>query len=206
MDSNKYPYCHDRVSCFNTSFNQLIAEKLHNKKYFENVRVNNYRHYDYFIGFLCELQKTYNVKVHTLNHDLFFDFIGRNHVDLYQHFADGFKLEGSPFYGRISCEFNPNTAKISTKSRDVRLEQFMDKFDKPLCLFKLHGSLFNTIVYTPPNQEPVRLKYFPAVERFKMEIADEKTGKKKLEYIRDKVDPDFLSGTKNKKKYYKGDA
>ncbi|MBX3163754.1 MAG: hypothetical protein KF900_04690 [Bacteroidetes bacterium] len=198
--------CYNRVSDFNRSFNQLLASQLHKSKYFEDISCLNYFPYDPFIGFLRELLKTSDIKVHTLNHDLFFDYLGHHHVDLWQHFADGYKLEGSPFYGIVSYDFNPNTERKVTKSYYVKLEQFIDKFDKPLCLFKLHGSVFNTIVYTPqPKQERIRLKDNYAVSRFVMEVIDEKTNEKKFEHLWDEVAPDFLSGTTNKTRFYTGD-
>lgn len=198
--------CYNRISDFNRSYNQLLASQLHKSRYFENISCMNYPDYDPFISFLRELIKTTDIKVHTLNHDLFFDFIGRNHDDLWQHFSDGYKLEGSPFYGIVTYVFNPNTDKKVKKSYYVKLEQFIDKYDNSLCLFKLHGSVFNTIVYTPqPNQKRVRLKDNYAVSQFVMEVINSKTGESKFEYITDEVAPDFLSGTTNKTRYYTSD-
>lgn len=204
--SDDHRDCYNRISDFNRSYNQLLASQLHKPRYFEDVCYMNYPYYDPFIGFLRELLKTSDIKVHTLNHDLFFDFIGHHHVDLWQHFSDGYKLEGSPFYGMVSYDFNPNTDKKVTKSYYVKLEQFIDKFDKSLCLFKLHGSVFNTIVYTPqPDQQRIRLKDNYAVSRFVMEVKDSKTGEPKFEHLWDEVAPDFLSGTTNKTRFYTGD-
>jgi hypothetical protein len=206
--SKKDPDCYNMVSDFNRSFNQLLAELLHKSKYFNDISFFEYPPYDSFINFLRELLKSCDVKVHTLNHDLFFDFLGRNHSDLYQHFADGYSLEGSPFYGEVTAVFNSNTEKEVTKRYYVKLEQFINKFDKPLCLFKLHGSISNMIVYSPPttNENRIRLKNNYAVSNFLMEKMDEKTGKMKLENIWDEVAPDFLSGTTNKIRFYKDDT
>ena len=199
--------CYNRINDFNRSFNQLLASQLHKPKYFEDVSYGNYPPYNAFLGFLIELLKTCDVKVHTLNHDLFFDFVGRHHADLWQHFSDGYKLEGSPFYGTVSYDFNQNTdLPVVSKNYYVKLEHFIDKFDTALCLFKLHGSIFNTIVYTPaPDQKRIRLKDNYAVSQFVMEINDPKTGEPCFIHLLDEVAPDFLSGTTNKARYYTGD-
>jgi hypothetical protein len=70
---------------------------------------------------------------------LFFDFIGHHHIDLWQHFSDGYKLEGSPFYGTVSFDFNQNTnLPVVKKTYLVKLEHFIDKFDTPLCRADVH--------------------------------------------------------------------
>lgn len=195
--------CYNRISDFNRSYNQLLASQLHKTQYFEDISTLNYPPYDPFIGFLRELLKTSDIKFHTLNHDLFFDWLGQHHSDLWQHFADGYQLEGSPFYGTVSYDFNPNTENKVHKTYYVKLERFVNKFDKALSLFKLHGSVFNTIVYD--NQQRIRLKDNYAISRFSMEITDEKTGEQKFVDLFDEVSPDFLSGTTNKTRFYTGD-
>jgi len=195
--------CYNRISDFNRSYNQLLASQLHKTQYFEDISTRNYPPYDPFIGFLRELLKTSDIKFHTLNHDLFFDWLGKHHSDLWQHFADGYQLEGSPFYGTVSYDFNPNTENRVHKTYYVKLERFVDKFDKALSLYKLHGSVFNTIVYN--DQQRIRLKDNYAISQFSMEITDEKTGEQKFVGLLDEVSPDFLSGTTNKTRFYTGD-
>lgn len=68
--------CYNRISDFNRSFNQLLASQLHKSRYFEDISTLNYPPYDPFIGFLRELVKSCDIKFHTLNHDLFFDWLG----------------------------------------------------------------------------------------------------------------------------------
>jgi hypothetical protein len=147
-----------------------------------------------------------DIKVHTLNHDLFFDWLGHHHADLWQNFSDGFELAGSPFYGNVSYVFNQGTQNKVTKSYKIKLSRFVDKFDKPICLYKLHGSVFNTIVYTPhPDQKIIRLKDNYAVSRFEIEIYDEKKNEYRFEHLWDEVAPDFLSGTTAKTRHYTND-
>ena len=198
--------CYNRISDFNTSFNQLLASQLHKNKYIEDISLLNYPLYDHFISFLSELLKTSDVKFHTLNHDLFFDYLGRHHSDLCQHFTDGYQLEGSPFYGTVSYDFNLGTENKVHKTYYIKLERFVNKFDKPLALFKLHGSIFNTIVYsTQPNQKKIRLKGNYNVSQFYEETLDSNTGEPRFESLFNEVFPDFLSGTTNKIRFYKDD-
>lgn len=198
--------CYNRVSDFNRSYNQLLASQLHNSKYLEDISILNYPKYDSFIGFLRELLKTYDIKFHSLNHDLFFDWLGNYHSALWQHFSDGYQLEGSPYYGTVSYDFNPNTINKVHKTYYVKLEQFTDKFDTPLAFFKLHGSVFSTIVHSPSqDQKRIRLKDNYGVNQFYKEVIDEKTSKPRLVNLFDEVAPDFLSGTTNKTRYYTDD-
>ncbi|RAW01561.1 hypothetical protein [Pseudochryseolinea flava] len=198
--------CHNRINDFNRTFNQLLASELHKTQYLEDVTTLNYPLYGSFIAILKKLLENCDIKVHTLNHDLFFDWLGRHHADLWEHFSDGFQLEGSPFYGTVEYEFNQNTNRPKVKkSYYVKLEYFADKFDKPLSLFKLHGSVFNTIIYTPEPQKRVRLKDNYAIHQYYIETKDEKTGEYKFQFLWDEVAPDFLSGTTNKTRYYTSD-
>lgn len=200
--ADNYRDCYNRISDFNRSFNQLLASQLHKKEYFEDISTLNYPPYDSFVSFLREFLKTTDVNFHTLNHDLFFDWLGRHHSDLFQHFSDGFQLEGSPFYGTVSYDFGQGDKKVH-KTYQVKLERFVDKFDSALRYFKLHGSVFNTIVYV--DQERVRLKDNYAISRYLVEKADKKTGQLRFEDLWDDVAPDFLSGTTNKTRYYTKD-
>lgn len=202
---NNHKGCRDRVSDFNRNFNQLIASLLYKTEYFENVGFSHHPPYESFIMFLVEILKTCDVKFHTLNHDLFFDWLGKHHSDLFQHFTDGFQLAGSPYYGKVSYDFNNGSNNRVHKTYYVKLEQFTDKFNKPLALYKLHGSIFTKIVYTPHSNQGVRVKDDYAVNEYYVEITDPKTGEHNLEFLFDAVAPDFLSGTTNKIRYYTND-
>jgi hypothetical protein len=204
--SDNYRDCYNRISDFNRSFNQLLASQLHKTNYIEDISTSNYPPYDPFIGFLRELLKSCDIKFHTLNHDLFFDWLGKNHSDLWQHFTDGYQLEGSPFYGTLSYNFNIDKERTVRKTYYVKLEHFINKFDKPLAFYKLHGSIFNKIVIsTQLDHQKFRIKDNFGVSSYLMEIKDPLTGEVKLEYLADNVAPDFLSGTTNKIRFYKHD-
>lgn len=196
--------CYNRVSDFNRSFNQLLGSQLHSLKYFEDVSTSNYPPYNSFWSLLRELLKANELKIHTLNHDLFFDWIGRHHSDLWQEFSDGFELEGSPFYGTVSYDF-PHGDKKVHKTYKVKLERFTDRFDTKLCLYKLHGSVFNTVIYRQ-NNERVRIKSNYGVRDYHEEVFNEERKKFEFQHLWDDVSPDFLSGTTEKTKKYVEDG
>lgn len=185
------------VAAFNRTFNQLIAQQLQKLLYVNDVSFSNYPPYDSFINFLSTALETYDVKVHTLNHDLLFDFLGGK-TTLWQSFADGFDLCGSQYYGEVSMDFNHANERVH-KTYVVKLQRFNNKFDKPLCLFKLHGSINNLLIYTP-QREWIRLKHDYGVSHFRVETEDGT-----LQLLHDEVAPDFLSGTTNKQLYYTRD-
>lgn len=65
----------NRIADFDRSYSQLIASKLHKKTYFEDVAQLNYYPYDDFIYFLKKLLENVDIKLHSLNHDLFLDWL-----------------------------------------------------------------------------------------------------------------------------------
>lgn len=200
------PYIRDtynRIINFNRTFNQLVASQLQKLKYHESVSCLNYYPYDSFVGFIRHLLPNYEVKVHSLNHDLFFDWLGQHHADLWQHYCDGYQLEGSPFYGLVDRNININPEHRISKTNHIKLARFTNNFDKSLAFFKLHGSVVNIILNTPePNHQRVRIKSDYGVFMYYMEQYDEASQKYQFERLWDQVDPDFLSGTTNKSRFY----
>ncbi|WP_186758203.1 SIR2 family protein [Echinicola salinicaeni] len=187
--------CRSRIEDFNRSFNQLLGSQLHNKKYFEDVGISGHYPYNPFFRFIGDLLRDHNIKVHTLNHDLFFDWVGRHHSDLFEHFSDGFELAGSPFYGSLIHDFR-NGNEIVHKSYKVKLERYTGIYDGKLSLFKLHGSIFNKIIYR--NNEAVRIKSNYAISSYLEEVFNDETNKHEFQHTWDDVSPDFLSGTTEK--------
>ncbi len=196
--------CSQRMQEFNRIFNQLLASELMNPQHLADVSHSNYPHGDIF-GFLQALVGTADVKIHTLNHDLFFESIAAHHSGLFEYFSDGFLLEGSPYYGKLSHTFQTKLYGNIPKSYKVKLSRFVDKFDTALAFFKLHGSIFTSIVYPKDNTKPfIRIKNNYAVSECHEEMFDE-NGHPYFQFLFDQVHPDFLSGTTNKTRYYTKD-
>lgn len=198
--------CFNFLIDFDRTFNQLLASLLHKSKYHQDISISGNPPYDSFLNFLKKIIKSSDIKFHTLNHDLLFDWLGSNESGLFEHYSDGFELDGSPFYSDVRCTFNEGKINQVTKNYKVKLERFTDKFDTSLAFFKLHGSIFNKKVYSPnPNQELFRIKKNYRTSSYYMEIKNTETGKMELKYLLDQVAPDFLSGTTNKIRSYTGD-
>lgn len=198
--------CYNRVNDFNRTFNQLVASLLHQNKYIADISCINYPPYDAFIGLLKSLLNSGDtVSIHTLNHDLFFDYLGQHHVDLWQHFSDGFTLEGSPFYGRVEYNMGDPGEDIP-KNYMVKLARYTGKFDKRLRFYKLHGSINSTIAYIdPPAPNTTRIKSGYGVQEYFVERPNAANGEPEFAMLHNQVDPDFLSGTTNKIRFYSKD-
>jgi hypothetical protein len=91
------------------------------------------------------------------------------------------------------------------KNYYVKLERFVDKFDTPLSLFKLHGSIDNNIIYADGSRKE-RLKTNYGVTEYFQEVEDKENGGHTLPLLHSEIDPDFLSGTTNKIRYYTDDT
>jgi len=213
--NEKYPQesglnrdCHNRIADFDRTFSQLLASQFHKAEYLQDISTLNYPLYESFIHFLSKVLETHDVKFHTLNHDVLFDWLGSHHSLLWQHFSDGFELWGSPFYGQVPYNFKTRDAADFTtlvhKEYYVKLERFTNRFDKPLSYFKLHGSILNTKIYSE-GTSAVRIKDMYGVNRYCKEVTNATTGIYSIEGVHDQVAPDFLSGTTNKIRYYTGD-
>jgi hypothetical protein len=61
-------------------------------------------------------------------------------------------------------------------------------------------------VYTPEPDQKNRPKDNYAVSKFIMEIIGPKSGEPCFKSLWDQVEPDFLSGTTNKTRFYTGDS
>ncbi len=194
---------------FKRIFNQLISCLLNVPRYHEDVSYSNYPHYEPLVGCIRDSLKTKIVDVHTLNHDLFFDMLGSKHVDLWQHYSDGFTEYGSPYFGEVSFDHKSKVGTVH-KSYKVRLRYYDNEYSKKLRLFKLHGSIDNyTLIQSDSpggnhfsGKNPIRVKKDFAVREFLVERLDEKLKKYLYERPFSETYPDFLTGTTEKIRLY----
>ena len=208
----KDPY--NRVKNFNRTFNQLLASRLRCLNYLENTTtISSYPPYDFFINLLKDLLPKNILKIHTLNHDLLFDWLGTQHGDLCKYFSDGFELAGSPYYGDLYCSPNPND-KSFEKRYKIKLERYTgrytvrDRHNEParLSLFKLHGSINNFMYRTNEEKEmDVRIKSNYGINGYFKEVFDPENKSHFFKSLLDDLSPDFLSGRTEKTKIYPRD-
>lgn len=176
---------------FKRTYSQLLRHHLHNFKYIDGGAYGNYPPYDTFVQLILNFTKKYNVHIHSLNHDLLIDFLGERYVGLQSVFANGFNLFGSPFYGSANSHNEYKGQKFSV-GYDVKIPYYTGKFDKPVCYYKLHGSIDNVIVRDSQTNQSYRLKRKYGVSHFQMEKLNE--SKEEFQSVWDEVEPDFLSG------------
>jgi len=184
---------------FNDAFTQILAHTLQRSEFYENnVHRMNYSPYDDLIKYLYEESEENTIHVHSLNHDLLFEHMCTS-TDLWNKFSDGFSEMGSPYFGQVNIEDRIHRKYL------IRLKRFVNNYDKPIRLYKLHGSVdtyaFN-LAYPNPDNSRVKADY--GVEDFIKEV---KTDEGKYEYQRGfrSIYPDFLSGTTEEIKHYNED-
>jgi hypothetical protein len=186
---------------FKRILNQLIADLLFKPKYYEDVGYGNYPTYGGFFGWLRELLKVNIVNIHSLNHDLFFDFMASHLSDLWQHYTDGYTQYGSSYYGDVSVDFHTERGNVH-KEYKVRLKYYNGKYENTLRLFKLHGSIDSYTVHLSGTTEDIRIKKDFRVREFLKERFDEGTQKYIYEKPHTETYPDFLTGTTEKIRQY----
>ena len=100
--------------------------------------------YDNILKCISKLSNQYVIDVHTLNHDLLFESF--EYTDyLRDKLSDGFSELGSPYYGKCFVDNCMCT---------IRLEHFKESNydDKPIRLYKLHGSIDYVILKKECNE------------------------------------------------------
>lgn len=182
------------LSTFNDGYNQLIRSLLDKVDFYENNTANlEYEPYDKMLKYFTELiQSGYKIHIHTLNHDLLFDHIGRQ-SRISDFFCDGFSELGQSYYGSLRFGGPPNMEYY------VRLKSFQNIYDNSNCFYKLHGSI-DTYNFSLANPyfDYTRIKTNYLVDNFLKEVKDSKTGKYLYKRAHRNAFPDFLSGTTEK--------
>ena len=97
----------------------------------EPFKINNVDGYNGFLDYLSQLSHEYIINVHTLNHDLLFEsFNNTGYIN--SNISDGFDEYGSEYYGKLIHD---------NRTYHCRLERYTSRYNTPIRLFKLHGSL-----------------------------------------------------------------
>lgn len=177
-------------------FSQVISTLLHYKEFYEDAGTWKYPAYTPFKDFLKNLiDNDVTVHTHTLNHDLLFEHLAK-HPHLKDRFTDGYSEFGSPYYGQIH-----NRAGDLKKTYMVRLKRFIDQFERPLRLYKLHGSIDTYIAHIAHPPDLTRVKKDWGIGEFFKETINQ-DGKFTYSPIYQNTYPDFLSGISSKSAWY----
>lgn len=179
----------DILMHFHSTFIQLVWKELH--KNYEKVHLAKpYKpEHNVFLHLLEFLGNDYIVHLHSLNLDLFMEFLSFSD-SIGGKLDDGFVEIGSPFYG-----------KHFEEGYMIRLRYFNNVYNSNFRLYKLHGSVdhvpFN---YNKEFTVVKSVKHVNMVDYYR-EISNHKG---KLEYYNCSWNsyPDFLCGTTEKIKRY----
>lgn len=117
-------------------YNQMVAHLLKDrdgKNRYDDApfKINNVEGYNGFLKYLSRLSREYIINVHTLNHDLLFESFN-NIESINGNISDGFDEYGSEYYGSLIHD---------NRKYHCRLERYTGRYNTPIRLFKLHGSL-----------------------------------------------------------------
>lgn len=117
-------------------YNQMVAHLLKDRKgntWYDNepFKVNSFEGYNGFLTFLSSWSRKYIINVHTLNHDLLFESFN-NTGFINGNISDGFDEYGSEYYGKLIA---------NERTYHCRLERYKGRYNAPIRLYKLHGSL-----------------------------------------------------------------
>ena len=150
--------------------------------------------YDSFLRAIQKWSKDSIVNVHTLNHDLLFESFRRTEY-LAGLISDGFDEYGSSYYGKL---------RMGNASYNVRLERYKARYNTPVRLYKLHGSLDYILYYrTVDNCILIPDNYVKLKEKMSpmdlMKARKSKIGYEKYPFA---YHADFLTGSKSKIKRY----
>lgn len=151
--------------------------------------------YNGFLKYLSNLKQEYVMNVHTLNHDLLFESFNHT-LDINGSVSDGFDEYGSDYYGNLV--YDKGTYRC-------RLERYTGRYNTPIRLFKLHGSLDYVLFYRKGvncsmiPERYVKIKYGIGTG----DIMKSYGTKMKYELSPYEYHADFLTGTTSKIRRYK---
>lgn len=141
-------------------YNQMVAFLLKdrdgkNRYDDEPFHIGHIDVYNEFLKYISFLSRDHIVNIYTLNHDLLFESFNRTDI-INGNISDGFDEYGSNYYGKLH---------INNMTYHCRLERYTGRYNKPIRLFKLHGSIDYAIYYKTTNnvfmfpEKYVKIKY-----------------------------------------------
>lgn len=118
------------------TYNQMVAHLIkdgNGKSWYDDApfKMKYFDGYNGFLTYLSELSCESIVNVHTLNHDLLFESFNKTGF-INGNISDGFDEYGSEYYGELTD---------NNRTYHCRLERYKGRYNTPIRLYKLHGSL-----------------------------------------------------------------
>lgn len=195
-DTSSYEYFVGNLSLI---YNQMVASLIKDANgefWYDNLpyQVERVEKYHGFLSMLKKLKSDCTINVHTLNHDLLFESFGKTDY-INGDISDGFDEYGSNYFAPLKCD---------ERVYNVRLERYTARYNKPIRLYKLHGSMDYILYHRRlKNGECVPEKYVKVKYKMGYDILRGKG--QKLCYESDHIHyhADFLTGTTSKIKMYK---
>lgn len=125
-----------------TIYNQMVAHLIKDSdgnSWYDNTPfiIGKHKHYDGLLSYISKIKKTHIVNIHTLNHDMVFESLQRTEY-INGDLSDGFDEYGSNYFGNL---------KIEERNYHCRLERYKGRYNTPIRLYKLHGSLDYVLFY-----------------------------------------------------------
>ena len=125
-------YLFNVLHIYNQMVEYLLKDREGKNRYDdEPFKIGNVEGYNGFLNYLSQLSSKYIINVHTLNHDLLFESFNNTEY-INGSISDGFDEYGSEYYGRLIH---------NNRTYHCRLERYTGRYNTPIRLFKLHGSL-----------------------------------------------------------------
>ena len=180
-------------------YNQMVAHLLkdkNRKSWYDDepFKQNYFDGYNGFLQYLSSLSEKFIVHVHTLNHDLLFESFNKTGM-INGMISDGFDEYRSKYYGKLN--YNNSTYYC-------RLERFTNRYNTPIRLYKLHGSL-NYVPFYRQNKDGSMIK--EKYVKIKWGIGPDNIMKERKSNAGYDLSPfeyhaDFLTGTTSKIQRY----
>jgi len=177
---------------FHNTFSQLIAQLL-TKPLECSQASNSCDTHSPFLQLVRELAESHIIHFHTLNHDLFMEYLICRE-SLRGWMDDGFADIGSPFFAGFCDKYERYT---------VRLPLFANKFKERLRLYKLHGSVDR--YWVRHNNHLILIKKPSRISNMTIfkEVEKDDVSRREEVFLADF--PDFLSGMRWKIELYDAD-
>lgn len=123
---------------YNQMVEFLLKDREGRNRYDNNpFHIGHVDNYNDFLTFIASLSKDHIVNIHTLNHDLLFESFNKTDI-INGNISDGFDEYGSNYYGKLQKD---------NITYHCRLQRYTGRYNKPIRLFKLHGSIDYVIYY-----------------------------------------------------------